>query len=724
MSELGDLINRLPMGTTVRFTGDKRKAISIANKDETFVRPILKIENSVDTPNLPIVVISAPGAVGKSALANFIAAEKGCHIWDLSKLALGTNTFIGTLVEAFNRKDFAQLQTELEDGKVSFVLDAFDEAEIVSGWGRVEEFLEELFGLVSNAPCHTLVLFARSTTAQWMNIFLTDLAKKEGRLPCHVTYSIDYFIESQAKEFIEKQLIKLGKSAPKDHNAVFQQAINTIFSLFYKVVNASGGNNPWRNDEVRTFLGYAPVLQAITRYMSESDNYININNALDGRDHSPDGISLVANLMNDLLEREQKKLVKQLQSADIPEARGWNGWNAIYTPIEQLQRIFLRLQPDRQQQARATRVEEGIVPSWLVSTYIDALNSFMEQHPFIVDDSQNSPKFTGPAFKDYTFARLLAEQQLYEEVKAAWNTVRTSDKAYISSPLFALLYLNITKGEATGDLVGYLYDSAISRQGFQAQPRLIIFPREDYEGDTVHWFQILTDGKEMNEQSEIDLQFKFNVDDNMPVTFLRHIIRAYIEVKGKVVLGLSAAEFELQDVELICNYFLIRSNILTIRNYPPEERVYIDSKNYEQEPAILVINNNNPEKVKISWPNGKRHPWSDFYSPSTEDLPTDFKEAILALRRILSFFRKDRRVEFARYKQLVDNVVVGKRLIRRQFRDYLIHKRIITHREPLYYLDMKALEKAGVNFESSRQANMSDFLKEFIDDFLSWKQTQ
>jgi hypothetical protein len=721
MSELSKLLDKLPNGTPFHLVRSADQSVSLPSRDEAFVRPILKLENNLGEDDPPIILISAPGAVGKSSLARFIASERNCHLWDLSKLRLGTNTFKGTLANAFDAEDYSQLVKDLRNGRLLFVLDAFDEAEIVSGWARVEEFLTELFSLVKNAPGHTLILLARSTTAQLMDIYLSDLAESNDLDSRHLAYSIDYFVESQAIEFIRLHLKKQGKVTQKTHNTAFREAVDKIFSLFYTVVKMNDTEKPWLSHEVKSFLGYAPVLQAIARYIAQFDNFALVQNTFINSDSLSDGTSLVSGLMNDLLLREQRKLVQQLKQTDIPEAAGWDSWESIYTPIEQLRRLFLHLQPNQEQRQRAFFVDEKDVPGWLVAEYSKALQNFIEQHPFVLNGT-----FTGPAFQDYTFARLLAEKCLYSEVKDAWHNVIVDDKAYIASPLFALLYLEINSGEASGDIAGYLYESAISRQGFQSQPRLIIIPREETESDLVHWFQIITEdeiinGDGMIHKQEVDMRFKLELDGDIPVTFTRRLSRSYIEVKGAVVLGRPDVVFELKDSEIICHTLYIHSNTIIVRNYSQREQVSIEATNYEQASHILNIDQNNPQTIAISWPNGQKHPWSNYYYEPIKYESHDFEEAVLALRRILSFFRKDRRDDFARYKQLVDHVVVGKRPIRQDLRNYLIEKQILTPRAHMYFLDMKPFESHGINFESMRQANIGDELQNFIREFLSWR---
>lgn len=144
MSELDELLNRLPNGTQLPLKANADPALSIPMLSFQFIRPPLKEEELFENTNVPIIVVSAPGAVGKSALAQYIAEQKLCPLWDLSKLTLGTNTFQGTLARSYDLRQLPQVVDDLASGKILFVLDAFDEVEIISGWQRVEEFLNEI----------------------------------------------------------------------------------------------------------------------------------------------------------------------------------------------------------------------------------------------------------------------------------------------------------------------------------------------------------------------------------------------------------------------------------------------------------------------------------------------------------------------------------------------------------------------------------------------------
>ncbi len=311
MSELNKLLEMLPRGTSAALESNHSAAIYRPSdySARMYVRaPLLKEDVPPDGAKPPFVIISAAGAMGKSALARYIAYEKGAHVWDVSRLTLGTNTFRGTLAESFSINALPALFDDLRNGRILFVLDALDEAEIASGWQRVEIFLSEIYGFVKDAAQTCIVLIARNDTAQYIKWYLDDLT--QGSPSCYIGYRIDYFVENQAEDFIKHFISASGREALPS----LKQATQTIFEKFYRTLSEERHDERdfgkyWQDHRVRSFLGYAPVLQAIANFLSEYRNYMEVIAHFSARN----GAQLVCEIIESLLEREQGKLVERLR---------------------------------------------------------------------------------------------------------------------------------------------------------------------------------------------------------------------------------------------------------------------------------------------------------------------------------------------------------------------------------------------------------------------------
>ena len=90
------------------------------------------------------------------------------------------------------------------------------------------------------------------------------------------------------------------------------------------------------SDERLSFLGYAPVLEAISTHIKESPNRQKMISELSNQ---KDCVAIITKIMDDLLNREQAEKVslafKERCAATHPE---FADWEKVYSPEEQLVR--------------------------------------------------------------------------------------------------------------------------------------------------------------------------------------------------------------------------------------------------------------------------------------------------------------------------------------------------------------------------------------------------
>ncbi|MBO9308427.1 MAG: hypothetical protein J7551_01435 [Chloroflexi bacterium] len=697
MSELNKLLEMLPRGTSAALEPNHSAAIYCPTEHSAkmYVRaPLLKEDAPPDGARPPFVIISAVGAMGKSALARYIAYEKGAHVWDVSRLTLGTNTFRGTLAESFSINALPALFDDLRNGRILFVLDALDEAEIASGWQRVEIFLSEIYGFVKDAAQTCIVLIARNDTAQYIKWYLDDLTQNNTR--CCLSYRIDYFVENQAEDFIRHFISARGRGTPP----ALKQAIQAVFEKFYRTLSEERHDERdfgryWQDHRVRSFLGYAPVLQAIANFLSEHRNYMEVIAHFSARN----GAQLVCEIIESLLEREQGKLVDRLRerlknNPDVYRIRE-EDWQRIYTPAEQLKRLFLYT---RRQDAYTPALHTSAIPDGCLSDYVDTLRSFLPQHPFLLDN-----RFAGPAFEEYAFARLLDEPDFCERVKEELDRT-PNGKPYILSPLFAELYLFMKDRKVPADVAGYLYESVASR-AVKGQFSADIVPDEDG-----HKF-IITD-RAGDETIDCTLL------NGTAIFFARQLTNVRIETEGEVVLGCEN-DFELSDCSLIARRITIRANALVVRSYTDEQFVALESPDIVYPPALTINCNNKDRFLVFSQPLG--YPWSEYRRGAARSPQNGVERIAAALRSILSFFRKNDKGAFARHTKYIDNVVVGRSPMRQAILQYLMDRKLVTANDnrQLYFLDWRELNARGVNWDQLRHVTPSQGFQRLVEDIHS-----
>ena len=120
------------------------------------------------------VLLSAPGAAGKSSLAKYIANRFNAIYWNLAKVKVGTNSFAGSILNAVGAPKYSEFIGDLNAGNVLLVIDAFDEAEIISGRKMINSFIADISNSLSTHTLPTVFLLARTETAQYIASFCAE----------------------------------------------------------------------------------------------------------------------------------------------------------------------------------------------------------------------------------------------------------------------------------------------------------------------------------------------------------------------------------------------------------------------------------------------------------------------------------------------------------------------------------------------------------------------
>ena len=156
----------------------------------------VKTEKKLSTLEPKFVLLSEPGATGKSSLEKYIAYKFDAIYWNLAKVKVGTNSFVGSIVSAVDAPNYSNFIADLNSGDVLLVIDAFDEAEIISGRKMLDSFIADISKNLSHHQLPTVFLLARTETAQYLASFCAE----NGIAVAH--YEIGFFGEENAKEFI------------------------------------------------------------------------------------------------------------------------------------------------------------------------------------------------------------------------------------------------------------------------------------------------------------------------------------------------------------------------------------------------------------------------------------------------------------------------------------------------------------------------------------------
>jgi hypothetical protein len=194
-----------------------------------------------------IIIVSAPGAVGKSTLARQIAFATGAVYVDLAKAEpVGANTLSGGLVKS-------GLYSNWEAQNTAILIDGLDEARLRVTQEAFEAFLSDIAGLSKNRTVPT-VLFGRTGAAldTWLAL--------AGRGADVSILEIGYYGPQASVEFAEARLRAARPNS--QHQAVERKALELLLQGLRDETESDGDR----------FAGYAPVLQAVADRVGKESN--------------------------------------------------------------------------------------------------------------------------------------------------------------------------------------------------------------------------------------------------------------------------------------------------------------------------------------------------------------------------------------------------------------------------------------------------------------------
>lgn len=327
-----------------------------ANTDPAFVEPTVKIVQG-DPSTARVIVIAAPGAVGKSTLARAISAKTGAVLVDLARTEpLGGNFFVGGIANAFGHRALV----DASEGRIALVIDALDEAQIRSGDEGFAAGLNDLCKIVRHGLALPAALLGRAAAAEEAWLILSEV----GIDACLL--EIEFFDDEQAVTYLSRRLPALAETREATRLAFARHGpkfIELAIETREKLTNTSGGR------EAR-FAGYAPVLDAICAYALDEKELNPSARLAEAAAERP--ISLVERIATSILEREHGKLIGQIDAIP-PDFDA----STLYTPQEQLGIVAAKLfgatppPPPHISDAAFREVYERMV------------TEFAPQHPFL-----------------------------------------------------------------------------------------------------------------------------------------------------------------------------------------------------------------------------------------------------------------------------------------------------------------------------------------------------
>lgn len=661
---------------TIRYISEEEYSENV----HKYVEPMFT--ETTHSPNIHsprFILFSAPGATGKTALAKHICYSKHGIYWDLPDSKVAEFSLQGAIQNAVGAEYLSDFYKSIKSGDNFLVIDAFDEAEAGSGRTGIEFFLRDLNTITNDCNHICAILMARTESALFIKDYLLH-----NNIP-FIHYEVGYFAEYNAKTYIKNGLDKL-KIPVTD---VVNQCIEAQFREIKRIL---------LNRETESFLGYAPVLNALSASYDDERNTLNL---LTHTEDSTNNCQLLKKILDDLLIRERGKFLRALK-VKLPKIENFS--ENIYNENEQILRIFGAL-AYKDVTLFVPNIDESI-PIEYHEEYLEAVNTQLLQHPFIKVLEKNGEieyDFTGTAFRDFVIAYVLANKELTDFVHEYINDCNK----YCPSQLLVEFYNIFSKGNIEGNDIPLMYNSFKAHA--QVGDKITLHINGDCEDCSVEF--IFEKG---NGSSIESLEFEINNLDKG--IYIDQLSNCYVDVEGKVYVGNSKNEARIYNSVINCDTIIWRSEKVSIEAYSPGEcSLIVDNFDYTTDTLpMFEVKTDDKRNFKVNCKNLKGYykliPYQvDDVANSITD---DYESFANLIRRIFSCLRSHSKDAPARKIDFINNRIISLSDYKKNILTFLLDKSILYTDEQdwLYKLNTDKLSTYSIKWHDVRDGNF-DSLK-------------
>ena len=559
----------------------------------------------------PMLLVSAPGAVGKTTLAKRIAYRTGAIYIDLAQSEpVGGHTLSGGLVRA---GVYERWQAET----TTVLVDGLDEARLRVTQEAFESFLGDVRELSVTRTLPT-VLFGRSGSIQdaWLILALNGF-----EVP---VLEIGYFGVEDAINFAKD---KLRTDYPKRiHPETDKRAIALLLERIRDQTESDGDR----------FAGYAPVLQAVAERVAKESNPAAFVAEIEG------GAQKVTlqDVASSIIERERTKL--DPLNFDDSELS-----NRLYLADEQLHHLA----------ARVYGIPGPELPEMSpidAQTYENALKTWVADHPFL--DGHDLPS---SAVFDAVIATWTLRHSPSRRAKAI-AVERELARGIAANPILSEIYTNELFQDyepyIPADHIGIVYLSLRARLSLGDAASMLI---EDAESSTdVDILRAEVEITQLRRNEQRPRVVELTTDQQGVIRLGTHIEDVeVIAADSCVEFGAGDEAMLVAPISIQCELLSIESKKLIVEPSPTSSMgaVYLEAKELSgfQMTSVPVLRGN--ATLAACWPEVRRHPWTNFAVEQTVVDDPKVEEALRRLRKFVISFRSHGRGGLARFKGKVEH---------------------------------------------------------------------
>lgn len=667
-----------------------------------YVWPDLVVE---DESAAQVLLVTAPGAMGKSAAAKAVARELGAPLVDLAMLRVGSNSLTGLLTQVLGWAQAPAFIQELRNGTAALVLDSADEAQLSAGRDNYIAFLEDLAGLLRRAtPARQVVMLGRRDAVETTYLALAELNVSASRA------EISPLTYDQSCELLNRTLdAKVVNERPYDvhrvHPIPFGQLRDKAFADIAQALEpevATKADTYWTVAE--PFLGYPPVLIALAERLAVENPQAELEagriatGSTPGEKAGPGQLLRV--VVEGILDRESAKVRARVGDAlDIPEDDDRR--LVLYGRDEQVLRLLEHLS----NMALEIAAPASLQPKERAQ-YDDLIEGFVPDHPFVFEK-----QYANIVFSDYVRAYALTTQLQVHGVPR---------RSFLSGlpgvgPFFAQFVSALAPAEGGLPTVAEdLVDDLIRSNALGAREGGVsMYAHRGNKANLTLFDGSLT--RMLDGEPYLSI-ISFSVNEPTGVVELTSpLARCYVVTDHGVVVNGRNGVIEVgPSVVLHTGQLqLVGESVIAqgVESEDPSGGCLLVADEVAHE-AELKVQAHPTGALVVTWPN-PWHQWKShhFNIPTPTHIPSRSSQAVyLGLRRILTAFHASAKGEPSAYQQKLERFAIGENPIYMAVFTAIRKLGIVVAEGSLYRLRTDPLAEFGVNHAALRGPDLMSAL--------------
>ncbi|MBF4583130.1 ATP-binding protein [Curtobacterium sp. VKM Ac-2865] len=649
-----------------------------------YVWPELDVDVDVDGGfTSPIMLVGAPGAMGKSEAARNIASALKAPYVNLAQLTVGTGSLVGELVKAFGASGAENLRDEVRAGRAILVLDSTDEAQLRSGSSNYFEFLPDLDWLINTDLKQPQVILLGRTDSISITEIALSVADKS-----FVSTRLAPLGRVAASQFMQSMLDRTHYSVHREQPEPFIRLCEAMLAslaaaLLGAEVSRASLERHW--SETDSFVGYPPVLKALSERLAVKNPQAELSKleALPDLQERRQRGDILRGIVEDILDREASKVQASV------------GDSLALAPLDSLRKTLYGREEQAARLLHMSGVENVVLdrPAHLDhsdrSRYEELIEGFVADHPFIRDAA-----FANEVFSDYLRAWAISSPQ---------SGIDTSDRpGFLASlprvgPFFAIFLEALLPAGEPALIPEDLVDDAIRSNAIGSVRSRALYTHIEGKGARLQLF----DEDEQVAAAEV----VFEIEEPLGVLVLRAPLTRISIVSQYGVILRSGTNGQIDygpDALIVASELQIDGSSFQIlaSNDASTFSGIIVRENVEHGKDLRVISHSSGGFM-ASWPNAW-HQWKEYAPssvPAAQAVPRSLgAQVVISVRKLLLSFHGSSVDAPAVSADKVDRVLIGGNGVAQTVRDVLVELGVIKRSGAQYYLDLQVLGERGLSW--------------------------